>query len=133
MSEELKPCPFCGGEAKLVKIERDNYPYGTCDYICYVLCKNCGVTGKTFSSENQNEYKETEAITAWNTRFQAEPKALTLVELSKMTNTDWVWIVYPDMAYYEYGWQRAANIYNRFAHELYGKTWLAYDKPPKED
>ena len=55
---ELKPCPFCRGEAEFVKIgyqDRD-------DIISpYVFCKNCGVTTAWY------ETKE-EAKDAWNRR-----------------------------------------------------------------
>ncbi|MBQ9784280.1 MAG: Lar family restriction alleviation protein [Clostridia bacterium] len=50
MSEEIKPCPFCGGEAEL-------YSGG----IKYVLCKECLATSCDFKTE-------AEAIEAWNRR-----------------------------------------------------------------
>lgn len=49
---ELKPCPFCGGEADV-----DVGNFG--GMVCY--CKQC------FSQGRQCE-TETEAIRAWNTR-----------------------------------------------------------------
>lgn len=49
---ELKPCPFCGGEAEL-------YSGG----IKYVLCKECLATSNDFKTE-------AEAIKAWNTRHE---------------------------------------------------------------
>lgn len=51
--EELKPCPFCGGEASLM---RSNTLYK-------VECKDCGVAGnvRVFQSD---------AIAAWNTRVE---------------------------------------------------------------
>lgn len=57
MSEqtELKPCPHCGGEAKL---EQMGYPH-------HVFCTNCyaRVTGTGFGSEGERS-----AIEAWNRR-----------------------------------------------------------------
>ena len=49
-SEELKPCPFCGGEATI-------FPEG--DYH-EVTCNDCGVfvDGHTYE----------DAVSAWNTR-----------------------------------------------------------------
>jgi Lar family restriction alleviation protein len=34
MTEELKPCPFCGGEAEIEKIEEDCFGVGcpNCDF-----------------------------------------------------------------------------------------------------
>ena len=55
MSEELKPCPFCGGEARLVSAF-----LGTA-YI--VLCDTCNAAIKTRRTE-------AEAMAAWNTRAE---------------------------------------------------------------
>ena len=52
---ELKPCPFCGGGAKL--ISRGGLHY----VVCYI--KTCHIVPRT------NWYKEkNEAIEAWNRR-----------------------------------------------------------------
>lgn len=58
---ELKPCPFCGGEAELcVNLEYEN---------AYVACKNCDAIGKVASSNyNGPDYKY-HAISAWNKRY----------------------------------------------------------------
>ena len=53
MTEKLKKCPFCGGEARTAWQE-------TLD-LWYVLCKRCGVT-TDFKRERA------EAIEAWNRR-----------------------------------------------------------------
>lgn len=50
---ELKPCPFCGGEAELMD--------GS--IICFVHCDSCKTTGCTFVSECASQ-----AVAAWNTR-----------------------------------------------------------------
>ena len=56
-SPELKPCPFCGGEAHYdVAIER-NSGYAT----YYVFCRYCGAETSMFSSIP-------EAVAAWNLR-----------------------------------------------------------------
>lgn len=54
MSEQkMKPCPFCGGKAKLMNM---GFPHWVC-------CENCGakVHGRTFY--------EKDSIEAWNRRF----------------------------------------------------------------
>ena len=51
--EELKPCPFCGGEADLTHYEIDGY---------LALCTKCDAM-----IENWFEAKEA-AIEAWNRR-----------------------------------------------------------------
>ena len=60
---ELKPCPFCGGEANITKGERwldetctPSKPY------YYARCQNCYTTGYKYHPT------EKEAIEAWNTR-----------------------------------------------------------------
>ena len=52
--EKLKPCPFCGGEAKIMKM---GYPH-------WVYCLECGakVHGGTTS--------EKDSIKAWNRRAE---------------------------------------------------------------
>lgn len=62
---ELKPCPFCGGEAEEKYIRRKklfakfNFPYNT--HYVYVRCKICAATsGVQWAREN--------AIEAWNRR-----------------------------------------------------------------
>ena len=58
MDEKLKSCPFCGGKAKLAKIEITNRG----GYLNWVACELCGTSP-------HGHYKETEpAIAAWNTR-----------------------------------------------------------------
>lgn len=52
---ELKPCPFCGGEAELVIDE----PFRG---FTFVECHECGARGSIS--------KEREAIKAWNTRAE---------------------------------------------------------------
>lgn len=66
---ELKPCPFCGGEAEIVK--RDVEPQGDPWYgkkiELFVGCKECGAClfdecfHEGFGSEEQ-------AMSAWNKR-----------------------------------------------------------------
>ena len=56
MKKEILPCPFCGGEATIVKdVFCDNE-------LTYVVCQNCGAnTGDCGDSED-------EAVRKWNTR-----------------------------------------------------------------
>lgn len=51
---ELKPCPFCGGEAKLTE------PYMN---IYVISCGNCGVGSAIYTNSEQ-------AIEAWNRRVE---------------------------------------------------------------
>ena len=79
---ELKPCPFCGGEADVWSNENEmvNYRafgYGARGYAtrykCY--CKRCGATGQTVQVEKGCEFNtfwqkdtKTKAIEVWNRR-----------------------------------------------------------------
>lgn len=54
MSEKLKLCPFCGGEAELAIVKLWNHVY----------CKNCHARTTMYTSEEL-------AIDAWNTRAEA--------------------------------------------------------------
>lgn len=57
--DEMKPCPFCGGEPTIEHPEGDDYAVG-CDDCCFsIMAGNVGI-GWYATRE--------EAITAWNTR-----------------------------------------------------------------
>ena len=51
MTENLKRCPFCGGEAKCIEF------YG----LYHVICCNCYIAGKDCSTRES-------AVSAWNNR-----------------------------------------------------------------
>jgi Lar family restriction alleviation protein len=51
---ELKPCPFCGGEAKLTDLKQAPESW--------VECKECGARTRFFSNS------EEAPVSAWNTR-----------------------------------------------------------------
>ena len=54
---ELKPCPFCGGEARTSGERFEN------TILSWVFCSSCGAAGGY-------RHTEAEAITAWNTRAE---------------------------------------------------------------
>ena len=60
--EELKPCPFCGSEAKI-----EGYSPLEGYYLYNVGCNQC-----EFSPFTMDYSKKQEAITAWNTRKEGE-------------------------------------------------------------
>jgi Lar family restriction alleviation protein len=53
MTKDLKPCPFCGGEADVVEDEVNN--------LVWCVCSTCGATGGV---EGNNQ----DAIEVWNRR-----------------------------------------------------------------
>ena len=56
MSEELKPCPFCGGE--VTRTVEKSYRYVSCEnYDCFAVVEAGALSGS-----------EEEAIKMWNTR-----------------------------------------------------------------
>lgn len=70
MSEELKPCPFCGGSAQ--ESFADFHDGG------HVKCSECGVTGPVWSNDTQD------AVNAWNIRASntlTEEQAARIAEL----------------------------------------------------
>lgn len=78
MTHTLKACPFCGGEAKLVKLT-DSYTTNpvTIRNTWTIRCVSCDVSIGVFSSEifEENEgglcikkQGSVDAINAWNTR-----------------------------------------------------------------
>lgn len=67
MENKLKPCPFCGGEAEIMRLKTLNIdpskimPY----YICG--CPNCGCWFNT-----DEFHTEEEAVVMWNTRTEVK-------------------------------------------------------------
>lgn len=62
METELKPCPFCGGQAELRKtLGRENY-FVRCKNMCAITCGRHNINGK-WRPISQNE-----AIELWNRR-----------------------------------------------------------------
>jgi Lar family restriction alleviation protein len=64
MSEELKPCPFCGGKA-----EYDNSDCGPYEWI---VCTHCGAKGPVM---NYNNDALGTSRDAWNKRICETPPA----------------------------------------------------------
>ena len=80
MGDTLKPCPFCGGEAKT------HGPYGW--YSQWCISHSC----KAFYTGAQDAFKdyptEAQAITAWNTRAD-DGCIAELVEWAEVVLHDW--------------------------------------------
>lgn len=55
-TNELKPCPFCGGEAYIILNK-------------WVFCSKCGAESDHFDSKDK-------AIEAWNRRFRKEDEKI---------------------------------------------------------
>lgn len=58
--KELKPCPFCGGEAEL---EHDNIGYG----YSYIRCTRCGLKSPSFIKAFDRA-SDNDAANYWNRR-----------------------------------------------------------------
>ena len=61
MNDELKPCPFCGGEARFAR----GFNYGELGSIRWVYCSKCGAMTRS----DFHKTKEDAAV-AWNTRWR---------------------------------------------------------------
>lgn len=65
--EELKPCPFCGGKAKIAAATTRTYP-NHCKHYCY--CSKCYSSGQSFADYNDDGSSLFKAIEAWNQRAE---------------------------------------------------------------
>lgn len=82
---ELKPCPFCGGNAYF-KIDSNSYGSRRAGIDFRIKCKNCGIEPShtyyfeiDFCPETEQGFKITEddreeAIAEWNRRAKANEK-----------------------------------------------------------
>lgn len=72
---DLKSCPFCGGEAEILK-------YPRCERKYVVVCKNnlCNASIGQYSTSKEN------AVRAWNTR---KPMEAVVAELEKLKNKEY--------------------------------------------
>ena len=70
MDTKLKPCPFCGGIAKLIKNALRLYGRGD----CMVKCRGCGCGTEILLPEE-------DAVKIWNTRVERTCRRLTGFEL----------------------------------------------------
>lgn len=63
MIDKLKPCPFCGGEARV----NERYRGGTANRKMYwISCSACGISQQ---HDNTSGYRyQSKAIDRWNTR-----------------------------------------------------------------
>jgi len=86
MNKTLLPCPFCGGEVKLMAIAGEPYPpiYEVdianitveSDDICYVHCPTCGAN---WHIELRIDAFPLKTIAAWNRRADHLPDAAKMV------------------------------------------------------
>ena len=58
MTDELKPCPFCGGTARMYSGKINYYPY---DHRFRVWCEKCNAMSNLFRTRE-------EAVASWNWR-----------------------------------------------------------------
>lgn len=69
MSVELKPCPFCGGKARIFYTMDIGVPTGDNGYKVSVKCDNllcCGAKIEKWAAKK--EWAKESAINAWNER-----------------------------------------------------------------
>lgn len=80
MSEELKPCPFCGGSAKLRLQYVKSFvsgEYNSCEYQGSVNCTNCpigtyySITGIYRNQEMAREGLTNSLCKIWNRRINS--------------------------------------------------------------
>lgn len=64
--EGLKPCPFCGWEAKLREVNMGHGAYGAA-----VICTNCGCQSNAYPAR-LDWCANDKAVAAWNRRYEPQ-------------------------------------------------------------
>jgi Lar family restriction alleviation protein len=64
MNEELKPCPFCGGDPDEPEVEQIEYE----SYVAQIDCTNCDISVITQYGESSEEDAIASLIASWNRR-----------------------------------------------------------------
>ena len=100
MTDELKPCPFCGGPAEVRHVLR-------CGQDAWTACCDESVDPDCCGSTDPTYFKKSDAIAAWNRR--ATPPPASVVERDPRTNPQpgdvkeyadgsiWVWGKHPSI------------------------------------
>lgn len=84
---ELKPCPFCGGEATTIYI-RDGR---------VAVCKSCGTSGeRCHHGPIDIPSAEERAKSSWNTRVPAPSHEAMRVALERIEKEDRLWVYRSD-------------------------------------
>lgn len=132
-NNELKPCPFCGGEAKIGQV----VPLAS-----VVYCTKCRATIKEVPV-SVHYCADDKATTIWNQRANEEPRWLPATELPPNDNEVLVWF-----EYFRYGsynrLYRTHGIGSTFHNEWSGivngvsgwsslkiLAWMPLPEPPK--
>lgn len=148
---ELKPCPFCGGEAKyenslyVKPLQDENGAYVDYDEMYYWERTYCTECGAEISSESDDEEEET-TITKWNTRYLIEYNVemkdswIPCSERLPETGTD-VIVYYPywqespvQIAHLQhdyYLWETSDGEYNLPAKAV--THWMPLPEPPESE
>lgn len=88
MSEKLKPCPFCGGEAEKYAKEYNGIR------LLSVVCKACGTSGPLYrTAKPRIKDSENPAIEAWNTRKPMDKIVEQLEERASFVTKEGLWLI----------------------------------------
>ena len=69
---ELKPCPFCGGEASLRRGWGSDPPVSY--RVAYVKCSNCGIMTKHYTTDGYygEKWSDEQIAEVWNRRAEGD-------------------------------------------------------------
>lgn len=77
--DDLKPCPFCGGEVELEEAQPTRDLYGVRHWFG-IVCRNTINLGGTCAIQIRPSASKEAAIKRWNTRAQLSAQSVSAVQ-----------------------------------------------------
>ena len=132
MQIELKPCPFCGGEARVNHRMDIGVPFGDSGHIVSVRC-DCGA--KIECRAAKEEWARNYAVKAWNRCLQkAAPMAEWISVEERLPEQYGPFLIADNEGNMEVAtWTKQFGWFSGCYRVKHVTHWMPLPEPPKED